>query len=354
MECVLTTLKRKLQGLVCLSVLLLSACGLDSPAAICIDTHNNLYIADSNHTISKITTDGVFTTIAGVAGVAGDIDGSGSDARFNRPRAIAVDRRGYLYVIDGQGGSSIRKISPSGLVSTLAGKAGNSGSADGEGANARFLYPSSIAVDSMGHVYVTDTYNYTVRKISPDGRVRTLAGSAGQQAHVDASGREARFMAPRGIAVDSLHMIYVTDAGIIRRISPAGQVFSIEDRIVWPPRAVGSSTRADLGSAVGITTDIYGDLYLADASKSVVRKMSSITGEVDTLAGLAGWSGRLDGIGDQARFGSPQSLALDRQGNVYVSDGRNHDIRKINSEGVVSTLVRGSAMARMEVDEEAH
>ena len=161
-----------------------------------VDSAGNVYVADTyNHTIRKITPAGVVSTLAGLAGSCGSADGTGANARFYYPYGVAVDSAGNVYVADTDN-HTIRKITPGGVVSTLAGLAGSSGSADGTGANARFHYPSGVAVDSAGNVYVADTDNHTIRKITPAGVVSTLAGLAGSYGSADGTGANARFYQP--------------------------------------------------------------------------------------------------------------------------------------------------------------
>jgi DNA-binding beta-propeller fold protein YncE len=159
------------------------------PGAVTVDSTGNLYVADTfNHTIRKITSAGVVSTLAGLAGSSGSADGTGTVARFYYLEDIAVDSAGNLYVAD-SGNHTIRKITPA-VVSTLAGWAGSPGSADDTGNNARFNYPAGIAVDSAGNLYVADTENYTIRKVTSAGVVSTLAGSfaAYSDQHVSARG----------------------------------------------------------------------------------------------------------------------------------------------------------------------
>ncbi|MDG1409691.1 MAG: hypothetical protein P8Q52_03015, partial [Acidimicrobiales bacterium] len=163
------------------------------PKGVAVDGDGNLYVADSNnHTVRKITLAGEVTTLAGTAGSSGSVDGTGADARFNYPHEVAVDGDGNLYVAD-TSNHTIRKITPAGVVTTLAGTAGSSGSADGTGADARFTSPNGVAVDGDGNVYVADTYNYTVRKVTPAGVVTTLAGTAGSNGSDDGTSADARF-----------------------------------------------------------------------------------------------------------------------------------------------------------------
>jgi hypothetical protein len=184
---------------------------------VAVDSSGNVYVADTfNHTIRKVTPDGVVTTLAGLAGSSGSADGTGSTARFNEPRGVAVDSSGNVYVAD-SGNATIRKVTPRGLVTTLAGLAEERGNADGTGTAARFFLPSAVAVDSAGNVYVADSF--TIRKVTPGGVVTTLAGLAVESGTADGVGSAARFgltdifVGPLGVAVDSAGNVYVADTG---------------------------------------------------------------------------------------------------------------------------------------------
>ena len=157
-----------------------------------------------------MTPGGVVATLAGLAGSSGSTDGTGSAARFKNPANVAVDSAGNVYVADA-GNSTIRKVTPGGVVTTIGGLAGSNGSTDGTGSAARFNYPVGVAVDSVGNVYVGDYYNHTIRQVTPGGVVTTLAGLAGSNGSTDGMGSAARFNNPRGVAVDSAGIVYVAD-----------------------------------------------------------------------------------------------------------------------------------------------
>lgn len=189
------------------------------PFGIAVDSSGNVYVSESNgDAINKITPGGVVSTLAGQIGVAGSANGTGTAASFSSPAGVAVDSSGNVYVAD-SGNNLIRKISPGGVVTTLAGS-GAWGSANGTGTAASFGGPGGVVVDSCGNVYVADTGNQLIRKISPGGVVTTLAGSAGVPGSTNGTGTTASFYEPIGIAVDSSETIYVADTynNLIREI----------------------------------------------------------------------------------------------------------------------------------------
>ena len=310
-----------------------------------VDGSGNVYVADTfNSTIRKIAPGAVVTTLAGSAEQTGSTDGTGSAARFYNPQSVAVDGSGNVFVADTYN-DTIRKITPAGVVSTLAGSAGQCGGNDGTGSAAQFCHPFGVAVDGPGNVYVADTYNSTIRKISPAGVVTTLAGSAGQRGSTDGTGSVARFSVPYGVAADGSGNLYVADSGnsTIRKITPAGVVSTLAGSAgqTGSTDATGSAARFNWPSSVAV--DGSGTLYVADMSNSTIRKISP-GGAVSTLAGSAGPTGATDGTGSAARFYIPQGVAVDGSGNVYVADTYNSTLREITiPAGVVSTLA-GSAV----------
>jgi sugar lactone lactonase YvrE len=324
-----------------------AAAQFSSPGGIATDAAGNVYVADSlNYTIRKITPAGVVTTLAGTAGAQGSADGVGVAARFTFPDAIVTDTAGNLYVADGVD-NTIRKITPAGVVTTLAGTAGTRGSADGIGAAAQFYSPAGIATDTTGNVYVADTLNYTIRKITPAGAVTTLAGTAGVQGSADGTGAAAQFIQPFGVATDTAGNVYAADFYnfTIRRITPAGIVTTLAGAARVEGYVDGIAAAARFTQPSGVATDTAGNVYVADQGNSVIRKITP-AGVVTTLAG--GVPGTADGIGAAAQFAYPLGVATDSTGNVYVADTRNNTIRKITPAGVVTTLagtaeVQGSA-----------
>jgi sugar lactone lactonase YvrE len=238
--------------------------------------------------IRKITPGRVVTTLAGQPGQGGSDDGPATSARFNYPTGVAVDAQRNVWVAD-FANHVVRRITPQGIVSTIAGTAGEAGNADGAGPAARFNQVHGVALDSTGNIYAADFGNHTIRKISTDGIVTTLAGLAGSPGSNDGLGGAARFCAPYAVAVDDT-----------------------------------------------------GNVYVADTSNQTIRKITS-EGLVSTVAGLAGNAGSIDGPGPAARFAIPAGLTIDRAGNIYVADFGNYSIRKITREGVVSTVAGKSA-----------
>jgi len=315
------------------------------PSSVAVDGNNNVYVADSsNHTIRKVTPAGVVTTLAGLAGVPGGVDGTGSSARFNDPQSVAVDPSGNVYVADTTN-SAIRKITPAGVVTTLAGKLGVIGTNDAaSGAAARFSQPYGVAADSNGNVYVADTSNQTIRKISPGGAVTTLAGLAGNLGSTDGTNSGARFSYPCAVAVDASGNVYVADAGnnTIRQVTPAGVVTTLAGSAGTKGWTNGTGSGALFYEPLGVAVDANLNVYVADTYNATIRKVTTPGAVVTTLAGAAAGPGSNDGAGSAAHFNYPCGVAVDSAGTLYVSDLANNTIRQITPAGVVTTLA-GSA-----------
>ena len=314
-----------------------AAASFTDTGGVATDSAGNVYVADSgNHTIRKITPAGLVSTLAGTAGVRGHVDGIGAAASFQYPDGVATDSAGNVYVTDA---GTIRKITPAGAVSTLAGTAGVSGSTDATGAAASFFYPTGVATDSVGNVYVADTFNNTIRKITPAGVVSTLAGTAGVSGSTDATGAAASFQNPDGVATDSAGNVYVAEPvnHIIRKITPDGVVSTLAGTAGVFGFTDATGAAASFQSPTGVAADSAGNVYVADLGNSTIRKIT-LAGAVSTLAGMAGVRGHADGIGAAASFRYPDGVATDSAGNVYVADTGNYTICKITSAGAVSTL----------------
>jgi streptogramin lyase len=369
-----------------------SAARFKNPAGIGYSAADgNLYVSDE-HAIRRVTLAGVVTTIAGASGASGSTDGACASARFAAPTGIAADSAGNLYVAN-TSGHTIRKIAmPACSVSTLAGLPGTSGSADGTATAARFSYPRGVAMDGDGSVLVADSSNAAIRRVTqggevttvagvlrspgssdgtgaaarfgspygiaatPDGFVivdavgstlrtmttaavvTTLAGTAAQAGGIDGSGRAARFDHPYGMAIDAADNVYVADwsGQVVRKVTSAGIVTTIAGAYGMAGTVDGPAADARFTSPNGVAVDASGNVYVSESARHTVRKIAA-NGAVTTLAGLSGTSGTANGTGSEARFNQPYGLAVDSDGNVYVADRGNNAIRRVTSAGVVTT-----------------
>lgn len=330
--------------------------GTTHPSGMAFDSAGNMYVTDTkSHVIRKITAASEVSILAGSEGIAGNADGSGNSALFSTPAGLAIDASGNLYVAD-QGNNAIRKITAAGAVITLAGNASASGSADGSGTSASFNGPQGVAVDAAGNLYVADTGNHTIRKLTPAGTVSTLAGAAGAAGSADGTGPVARFNTPSDLTTDTAGNLYVADTGnnTVRKLTPAGVASTLAGSAAVFGSTDGSAATALFNTPSGAAADAAGNLYIADTFNNTIRKISA-TGTVSTLAGTAGAAGSVDGKGSAARFFYPVGLVTDASGNVYVLDNTaspassieqaapGSTIRKIAPDGTVSTIAGNPA-----------
>lgn len=352
---------------------------------------NTLYLGVGSTLFRSV--DGATPTVLTGSGTEGFANGPLAGARFTEISGVAVDGAGNVYVTEGfpgfigycypeQAGNMVRKITPAGVVSTLAGAPCAVGSTDGTGGSARFYWPTSIAASATGDVFVVDSLNYTIRRITSDGTVTTLAGGVGVSGLADGTGSVARLQRPRELRLDpaggGLYFLDGNSATYLRFITFAGQVTTlgqvpavsgmitngVGSFLVTYSNTVASmnsqgavTTLAGLAHAPtnepgsvdgpaasarfrqlsGIVSDGAGGFYLSDAVNQTIRHLSA-AGVVSTVAGRTGVVGADDGPAGQASFRLPQGLARGADGTVYIADEGNSRVRRLTPDGVVSTL----------------
>lgn len=295
------------------------------PEDLVADAGGNLYVVEVGASkIRKISPTGVVTTFAGNI-IPGSIDGIGIKASFVGPSGLTIDVSGNLYIAD-TGNNKIRKISPTGVVTTVAGT-GVGGSVDGDISQASFHGPTDVAIDASGNLYVADISNNKIRKITPSGAVSTFAGS-GVEGSIDGIGVLATLHHPSSITIDTSGNLYVSEWGShkIRKISPLGVVTTLAGGGIYGVDGIGSIAGFALPS--GLTIDTAGNLYVADIHSNKIRKITP-NGVVTTFAGT-GIAGSLDGLLATATFDRPFGVAIDNNGNIYIAG--NGKIRKIAYE----------------------
>ena len=308
-----------------------------TPFGICRDKFDNLFIADQdNHCIRKINPSGIVTTYAGT-GVPGYLDGSDSIAQFRSPIDVCSDTEGNIYVSDFEN-QYIRKISTDGMVSTVAGN-GIAGYVDGESANAEFDYPRGIVIDASGNLYIGDSWNHRIRKIDAYGNVSTYAGGGNSMgvssvgAYVDGNDTSARFYTPCGLSIDGAGNIYVADAynHRVRKIDPSQVVTTIAGSGGTGTAAGGFADGIADSARFNTLTELFADqLGGIFVGDTYNQRVRMVSnGWVTTIAGN-GVQGFVNGIDSLAEFSRPRGVVPDSTGsNLYVCDNLNHVIRKI-------------------------
>ena len=303
---------------------------LDNPYGVAVDGASNLYIADENNNrIRKVNSSGNISTVAGTgtAGFSGD-GGAATSAQLDNPYVVALDGAGNLYIADG-GNHRIRKVNSAGVISTVAGSGAQGFGGDGGAATAALLnFPIDVAPDALGNLYIAEWVNNRIRKVDSDGNITTVAG------------RE-QLNEPRGVAPDGAGNLYIADtdnhrihkvdsAGVISTVAGSGTAGFSGDG--------GAAVSAQLDNPSDVAPDGAGNLYIADVVNQRIRKVDS-AGVISTVAGsgTAGFSGD-GGAATAAQLDGPTDVALDGAGNLYISDGLNHRIRKVDSSGNISTV----------------
>lgn len=322
-----------------------SVAQFNQPFGICLDTEGNVYLADAgNHCIRKISTDGQVSVFAGT-GSAGYLDGPADEAKFNQPINICFDPEGNMFVSDFIN-QRIRKISTDMEVTTVAGS-GISGWQNGPADEAKFNYPRGICLDDTGNIYIGDSWNHRIRRISTDGMVSdwagggTVIGVGSVGGHVDASDTAARFYTPCELSIDQYNNIFVADAynHRIRKIDPDRNVTTVAGSGDIGPDGGGFNNGPVEEAQFKVPTACHvipdGTVFVGDGSNQRVREIS-IYGYVTTFAG-SGETGFEDGPDSLATFDFPRGTVLDiEQNRLYTVDYNNHAVRIIHLVPMVS------------------
>lgn len=304
----------------------------NTPGSVAAYTSDIVYVADTNnHTIRKITVGVGVTTLAGEPGVSGFRNGTGGAARFSTPNGVAVDPNGIVYVAD-TNNHVVRKITPDGTVTTLAGIVGGSGGLDGPATVARFFSPWGLAVDGAANVYVADSANHSIRKITPDGVVSTLAGGLHPTlfGSNDGFGAAARFGSPRGVATRTdtgFLLVADRDNNLLRLVDLSAAGTPVVTLAGVADRTTGSvdGRPARFNSPYGIAFEGVA-VFVADSSNSTIRRITPAL--TTTVAGVPRSTGTADGVGSAARFNFPLGITVATDGTLFVADTNNHSIRQ--------------------------
>ena len=310
------------------------------PAGVAVDAAGNLYIADQyNHRIRKVSPSGIISTVAGIypgGGFSGD-GGPATSASLSLPTGVAVDAAGNLYIAD-LGNSRVRKVNTSGIITTAAG--GGTGG-DGGPATSALLWPAGVAVDAAGNLYIADQYHNRIRKVSPSGIISTVAGNGTPGFSGDGGPATSASFSAGGVAMDAAGNLYIADGGNnrIRRVDASGIITTVAGNGLYKFGGDGGpATTASLSNPCGVALDAAGNLYIADSGNKRIRKVSP-SGIISTVAGngTRGFSGD-GGPATSASLYYPTGVAVDAAGNLYIADRGNDRIRRVNAAGIISTL----------------
>jgi len=314
----------------------------NQPTGIAVDGAGNIYVSDyGDNLIRKISATGIVSTIAG-NGNQGSLNGLDTASSFNGPTALALDAAGNIYVAD-DNNNMVRKIGTNGMVSTYAGS-DSTGLINGPAASSALFGPTGVTVDANGNVYIADAGNNIIRMVNTSDSVSTYAGSTNEAA-TNGPLLSASFNNPTGLAIDKSGNIFVADMlnGMIREISPStGMVTTLAGSGDTTASVNGTGTAASFYFPNSLAVDGSDNVYVTEYATNLIRKVGP-TGVVTTFAG-SGAAGQADSTGTSASFNGPSGIAVDKSGNLYVADTYNNVIRKITPAGVVSTIA-GSGIA---------
>ncbi len=316
---------------------------MNNPVGVAVDGLGNIFVADqNNYRIRVVVNGGTMGTYAGngIQSYSGD-NGPATAARMNQPAGMAVDGSGNIYIADTLN-SSVRMVSPAGVITTLAGTgtAGYSGDG-GQASSARLNNPAAVAVDSAGNIYIADTFNSVIRKVLPSGVITTVAGGGSATGDGGAATSAALFL-PQGVALDPAGNLFISDTGSarIRKVSAVdGSIATVAGNgTIGYSGDGGPATSAQLNTPAGIAVDAIDNIFIADSHNNVVRRVSG--GVITTFAGngIPGYSGD-GGLGSNAQLTTPYAVALDISDNLYVADNGNSRIRELTVDGTISTVM---------------
>ena len=327
-----------------------TSAGLIAPFALAVDSSGNVYFAENGDSrIRKIDAKSLdISTVAGngTPGFTGD-GSTATNAEINSPTGVAVDSAGNLYIADSLN-CRIRKVASGGNISTLAGNGTLSYSGDGGAASkAQLNTPQGVAADAAGNLYLSDTLNNVVRKVSPNGIISNYAGNGGAGSSGDGSAAtSAQLNGPQGLAVDASGNLFIADTlnAKVRKVSASGVISTVAGSGTPGYGGDGAAAAsAQLNLPIGVAVDSSGNLYIADFGNSRVRKVSA--NNISTVAGngSAGYSGD-GGQAVKAQLNGPQGVAVDAAGNLYIADTENNAIREVTAGGLIAT-VAGNGIA---------
>ncbi len=318
-----------------------ASASLRGPEEVTLDSAGNLYIADrGNNRIRKVSPAGIITTVFGNGSSSFSGDGGPAISASGGALGVAVDSAGNLYIAD-DFNNRVRKVSASGIITTLAGNGSAAYSGDGGPATSAALNrPAGVAVDQQGNVYIADRSNHRIRKVSPSGTITTVAGTGANSFSGDGGpATSAALNSPEGLFVDTAGNLYIADLNNnrVRRVSPSGTISTVAGQFQGYAGDGGPATAARLFWPSAVVLDAAGNLYIADGGNNRIRSVNAL-GNINTIAGNGLFQFAGDGgTATSASLRTPYSVALDGTGGFYIADQDSHRVRKVAASGTIST-----------------
>ncbi len=313
---------------------------LNEPRGVAVDAAGNLFIADYlNGRIRKVTPAGIISTVAG-GGSSLDEGVPATSARLSITASVAVDAAGNLYIAD-TGNHRVRRVTPAGLITTVAGNGTDGYSGDnGLATSAQLYFPAGVAVDAAGNVLIADTINNRIRKVTSAGVITTIAGNGVPGSRGDnGPATSAQLLLPESLAMDRDGNLYIAQYYSVRKVTPAGLITTCAGNgISGFSGDGGPATSAQLGEAKGVAIDAAGNLYIGDANNNRIRRVTP-AGFISTVSGngTSGYGGD-SGPAVAAYLNGPHGVAVDTAGNLYVANQGNDRVRRIEAVNVAPTF----------------
>jgi uncharacterized protein (TIGR03437 family) len=312
------------------------------PESVAVDGLGNIFISDQSSRIREIAASGIINTVAGGGNLGAAAGGAAAAAQLGMPNAVAVDAEGNLFIAD-QTANRVWKVSQDGTIGTAAGTGAAGYSGDGgQAASATLSGPMGVAFDRQGDLFISDVGNQRIRRVSPIGLINTVAGNGTYGYSGDGGpATGAQLFDPEGVATDSQGNLYISDVANfrVRKVSPGGVITTVagNGKLGYSGDG-GAATSAELASPGAVAADSQGNLFIADVNNQRVRRVSP-DGTIITVAGLgtAGFSGD-GGPASSAQLFNPEGVAVDSQGNLYISDTSNFRIRRVSLGGIITTV----------------
>jgi hypothetical protein len=305
---------------------------LNTPVRVAVDGSGNVYIADTyNNRIDKVTPTGVLSIIAGTGSGGQPTPGPATSSKLNSPFGLAVDGSGNVYIAD-SGNNRIDKVTPAGVLSIIAGTGNGGQPTPGPATSSDLSFPSGVAVDGSGNVYIADTYNSQIDKVTPAGVLSIIAGTGNWASPTPGPATSSDLGGPYGVAVDGSGNVYIADSGNNRidKVTPAGVLSIIAGTGNGGQPTPGPATSSDLGNPYGVTVDALGNVYIADSGNNKIDKVTP-DGDLSVVAGTGNSGAPTAGPATASNLWFPTGVAVDSLGGLYIADPINHRIEEVGT-----------------------